>query len=429
MGSKIKKNIAILLAASMIVTIGCQKQDANMLSVIAVQPEGKIFTDFKQLRNKRESIIVNEDFISKLDQFADASATQLLKVPNVNLSYSPVSLYLALSVLAQGSSGDTANEIFQVLGMEKVDYEELATSIDTLYQLLYRNTKVNQLKVSNAVWMDQNFPFLSSYGDIVSKRYHASIFSVDFSKSATVTTMQDWVKEATNGIIEPKIVLADSQVMTIMNTIYYANNWVDEFNEANNTTEEFYVSKEDTVLAEFLNTMNSMDSYQQGEGYKIYQMRLESGDSMIFCLPEDDQSPETLLAKFSPSELFHLKDMKAAKVILSLPKFDYGYKMNLVETIKNLGISLAFDPERADFSQISNEPLFLSNASQEVHITLDEEGVVGAAYTEISLEAGSAMPKELETIELKFNRPFLYQLRTSEGIVLFTGVVADPAQK
>ncbi|MDD5936094.1 MAG: hypothetical protein PUC65_11140 [Clostridiales bacterium] len=54
--------------------------------------------------------------------------------------------------------------------------------------------------------------------------------------------------------------------------------------------------------------------------------------------------------------------------------------------------------------------------------------IITLASLSLSL-IGCAMMDELEEIELKFNRPFLYQVVSSNNIPLFTGIVSNPTMK
>ncbi|MBQ1887296.1 MAG: serpin family protein, partial [Firmicutes bacterium] len=56
-----------------------------------------------------------------------------------------------------------------------------------------------------------------------------------------------------------------------------------------------------------------------------------------------------------------------------------------------------------------------------VRVKADEDGVEAAAYTVIMVKATSAMPEE--PIEFTVDRPFIFEIISSEGLPLFTGVV------
>jgi serpin B len=75
---------------------------------------------------------------------------------------------------------------------------------------------------------------------------------------------------------------------------------------------------------------------------------------------------------------------------------------------------------------MADDGLFISSARQLARISIDEDGVEAAAYTEISMDATSAIVDEPRPVELIFDRPFLFFIEY-QGVILFTGVVQNPA--
>ena len=95
--------------------------------------------------------------------------------------------------------------------------------------------------------------------------------------------------------------------------------------------------------------------------------------------------------------------------------------------LERLGITAAFG-DRADFSNLSRTPAYVSSVAQESHIGLDENGVEASAYTKVDIMEMSALPDPsvIGELELNLNRPFLYEIRTRQGIPLFIGVCTQP---
>ena len=96
--------------------------------------------------------------------------------------------------------------------------------------------------------------------------------------------------------------------------------------------------------------------------------------------------------------------------------------------LQTLGVTDAFDPGLADFSQAfdAETPAYISAVRQGTSFTVNEAGVEAAAFTEVAMNESAAMPPE-ETLQMQLDRPFLYGVRSSSGTLLFIGVCADPA--
>jgi serpin B len=112
---------------------------------------------------------------------------------------------------------------------------------------------------------------------------------------------------------------------------------------------------------------------------------------------------------------------------LSLPRFDFGSSMSLVDSLAHLGMPTAFT-ERADFSAVTRQTaLELSHVLHQANITVDEKGTVAAAATAAVARATSA-PAHYE--RLVFDRPFLFLVRdVPTGATLFAGQVTNPSKK
>ena len=86
-------------------------------------------------------------------------------------------------------------------------------------------------------------------------------------------------------------------------------------------------------------------------------------------------------------------------MILALPKFELGPPtIALGDTLRRMGMPLAFDPERADFTGIANPPdprdrLCLGQVFHKAFVKVDEKGTEAAAATALSMVLGAAMPR------------------------------------
>ena len=107
---------------------------------------------------------------------------------------------------------------------------------------------------------------------------------------------------------------------------------------------------------------------------------------------------------------------------MSVPKFDVSSKLDLKELLSGLGVTDAFDAEKADFTALTEDvkDIFISKADHAARVTIDEEGVTGAAYVDMAY-AGAGMPEE--EVDFVLDRPFLFFVTGSDGSVLFAGVV------
>ena len=84
---------------------------------------------------------------------------------------------------------------------------------------------------------------------------------------------------------------------------------------------------------------------------------------------------------------------------------------------------MPFDAVKADFSGISDCPLFIEKIIQESVVKLDEKGTEASAITVVGMAAATAEDTEPSFEEFKADRPFVFLIREKgSGAVLFIGV-------
>ena len=122
---------------------------------------------------------------------------------------------------------------------------------------------------------------------------------------------------------------------------------------------------------------------------------------------------------------------KRVIINMSIPKFDVSSNQDIIENLKNLGITDAFDMTMADFSpvydsdeDISDRNIYINKVEHGVRIIEDEEGVKAAAYT-VEDYATAAMPPE-EKVDFVVDRPFMFVISYGSGIPMFIGIVENP---
>ena len=376
--------------------------------------------------------VMNENSIDgsykkALNDFSYSSASKILRGQSKNISYSPTSLYMTLSLAGTGANGATQDEIFSVLGASGKGAKYLSEQNSKLFKSLYSDNEIGKLKVANSLWLQKNLGFKNDFVDNAVRNFYASIYNVDFSEDNSGKLMSKWISENTNGILSPKMSIDKEQIMSIINTIYFKDEWTDRFDEKNTKPDTFYLSDGGKVKDDFMNRTYAVNGYVKGDNFTSTSLNLKNSSSMMFILPDKGVSVDELISTPEKTALlFNDKDRKNGKVIFQIPKFSFGNSLNLKDTLKTMGIKSAFEPN-ADFSGITQGMAFISNVKQQTHMAIDEKGVEAAAFTEIVL-CGSAPPNE-NVAEMILDRPFIFAIKSYDGTIVFIGVVNNPIDK
>lgn len=146
---------------------------------------------------------------------------------DANAMLSPLSASIALTMLLNGSAGETAVQIHDMLGY--APGQSLA-SVNASYrslraQLLAADPDV-RFAVANAVFYSRAFaaqaPLKASFLSALQTDFDASVQGLDFTSPATPATINAWASQATNGRI-PSVVdrISSQDVLFLMNALYF----------------------------------------------------------------------------------------------------------------------------------------------------------------------------------------------------------------
>lgn len=365
---------------------------------------------------------ISEEFYTSITEFSYKTASTVLSTASGNSNYSPLSLYFALALASTGANGQTQAEMLSLLGNPSAD--ELSSQCGNLYRILYADNEISQLKIATSLWAGKDTTLTDSFVQGAAKNFYSPIFNVSFTDDATGKAMGKWVSDNTKGTISPEFYFETEHILSILNTVYFYDEWIDRFDK-NKTAPDTFFAKDGEVTTDFMHRTYGSSGFAKGDGFTRSTLKLKDSGSMIFILPDEGVSTSDLLQ--SPKrtqEIFEGGEGSMGEVVWQIPKFSYSSKQSLVDTLKTLGVTSAFE-ENADFSNMTSGTAFISDINQETHIAIDENGVEAAAFTEIGY-AGAALPRG--RADMVLTRPFIYGITAKDGTMLFMGVCENPTK-
>ncbi|EOS60202.1 hypothetical protein C815_01582 [Firmicutes bacterium M10-2] len=405
---KFKKIWTTMLCAS--VLTGCN----NSNSFVAHYPETVKYSEEnyeKWMQDREKFADQYEGYNEGLDDFVQ-EVDEVFFDTNANRTISPLNLYLCLSMVGSMSSGQTQSQILSLL---HVDKDELEKKAHALWLANYADDGVVTCKLNNSLWLDQDRTFNDSLLSKIKDEYYASIYRGTMGSKEFDRQLQTWMNENTNNLLKDSIeqIHMDSdQIMNILSTIYYEGSWIHSFEKSENTEEVFHGTTKDKK-ATFMN-QSLQTSYVDAKEYEAVGLGVGNSGTFWIVLPKNNvksvwKSTETPMAQL-------------AQVNLSMPKFDIQNTLSIKDDLEKLGINDAFDPNKADFSPLTDTDAYISDAEHGVRVKIDEEGIVAAGYTMFGMDTTSLIQEE---VDVKVDRPFVFALQASDGTLLFCGQVMD----
>lgn len=367
-----------------------------------------------------------EPAVSGLQSFL-AEASRDFLTGEENTAWSPLNVYISLSILAQTASGSTRQEILDTLGVASA--EELRSGVQAMWELVYLDGSEAKRTMSNSLWLDQNLTYNQESLDILGTDYYASVHRTELSSSAADKQIRAWIDGKTGGLLEdvtPEHAdLFSDRVMSIISTAYVCDNWMESFNPAHNTADIFHGPGGDRTCT-FMNGLKEMTKYCLDDRYTAVSLYTMEGCNLWLVLPDEDSSVEELVESGAYLDaVFGQQETEQGKCQLSMPKFDISATLDLTAGLKKLGIREAFSPLGGDFSETLSlkGPIYVDDILHSVRFIADEQGIRAASSVEITVASMGIS----EPIQITLDRPFLFVL-TYRDIPLFTGVVNEPQQ-
>lgn len=366
---------------------------------------------------------------------ADSTPLALKGHEGENAIYSPLSLWSALVLAAQCAQGESRAQLLSALHYG--DAEGLAALMRQVWMLLYTDDGRDALTLANSVWLSDAAQghYVQDTLDVLADELFSSVYSVPMGTAEADQAITEWVSEQTNGLIGDGGPVVETQALTLAvlaSSLYYRAGWTDEFYDDFTEEDTFTAADGQGSRVDFMHA-NRDGLFLDRDGYQAAYLPTRLGE-MVFVLPDEGVTPESLLddpdflsgLEFIDGRTDQADPTTAARwgeIQWSVPKFDVNSNLDLLDTLKNLGVTDLLDPDRSDLSGLTDIPAYLSKALQLARVKVDEEGVEAAAVTILMMDEAAAMPPEdPEICVMDLDRPFLFVVR-SQDLPLFVGVV------
>lgn len=147
---------------------------------------------------------------------------------DANFVMSPISIWSALVLVAEGASDESFRQMEKALYLPK-DLHNLRIAQKNMQRLLMVNTSTVELNVNQALITDINRPLDNHYVDILRYAYDADQLDVDFEiPTEAAQKINDHISQHTNGKIKDLIKPEDLEVaprLMLTSSIYFNGRW------------------------------------------------------------------------------------------------------------------------------------------------------------------------------------------------------------
>jgi serine protease inhibitor len=347
--------------------------------------------------------------------------------PGRNVFLSPYSVAAALLVALNGAEGETQAALARVLQLEKENLETINWGSAMLGEALEKLVPEVHLTTANALWAHHTVRFEAEFLERVNRFLRAGAHTVDFADPQAPAIINNWVSEATNGMIRDIVTAADLSPLThaiATSTVHFKAAWEEVF-QREDTREGLFTLEDGRQKLVPLMRRSYTGEYLQTEACEVVRLPYAGARVALYLfLPARGSSLAEFQRELSADSWFRwMNGFRVGHIDLSLPRFRVECQVDLVEPLAALGMEVAFTPA-ADFLPMGLAGHFLQQVRHKAMMEVNEEGTEAGAATVTGYCLGLSPLPEWEVV---IDRPFFCAIRDRESeSILFMGAITDP---
>ena len=396
--------------------------------------ESYMVNEVKKTFNNEHQLL-NSKYIQSVQAFA-ADFTNHIQENGKNKVYSPLSIATCLSMLSEGALRTAKEELNNVL-----HYSGDFNAKEEIQKMLL-NVAVDDKKtgtyfdIGQSLWLDDGFgPYVKQeFVDTLSKYYFAELFTEDLGNPDTAIPFVNYINEKTKNFLNLKqedfrdIFSNPLNVATMLNTIYLKSKWKISFDKKKNFDSIFNKADGSTQTVTYMTRKHEEDKrdyYYKGTDFAIASLDYCNGFKMHILLPNRNTNYFDVLNNSDNIKAllnWNSLSKKLEFIDYTIPQWDVQDKIDLLDKMQSMGLSNAFSYTADNYDGIMEGfGLYVSSATHEARVKVDNEGVEAAAYTQITVTGkGIGGPT---SIDFRVDRPFMYSITDQDGLPLFMGTM------
>lgn len=409
----------------------CQIKNVNGLSYINAKDFYELLSNFYIETDSKGKVTlqVSDNEMTSYEKNDFQNSLLLLNVAekNQNAALSPISMKLSLAMVANGTTGQTQQQILKALGYDSLEACNDFVSNEILKWTVEERKgdykeKVNEgsIRFANGIFYnsgdqktEQNI-FSENFQNNMKYHFGATIDTV--TNDTAVPVINEWCNESTNGMI-PQMIASPDFVTALINTTYFKCCWRSVFKEENNKKDIFYNIDGTESETNFMRQSSEDAVYCETENWKMLGLPYSDRNyNMYFFLPEEGNQE---LDNDTINRLLQFQAGQTVDVII--PKFEIESTYDFKETLQKMGMTSMFE-NNTDFTMYTDEAMNITDVLQKTKIIVNEQGTEASSGTVVHYRSiDMTVPPEF-----KANKPFYYMLtrdvnETGKKEVLFIG--------
>ena len=243
-------------------------------------------------------------------------------LPKTNYFLSPAGLAFALSMTANGATGQTLDQIMGTLQVTNLSRDQLNAANKALVDHLSKLDPKIKLEIADAIWIDQKAAIKPDFITVNQQNYNAQVASGNFQDPATLRNINNWVSAQTHGkiptILEPP--LSSLLRLVLLNAIYFKGDWSSPF-DTNRTRDLPFTLGNGQRIQQPRMSRAGRYAYYEEPRFQVVELPYAGGAmSMFVFLPKG--ALDSFLKTFTATDFdTAIAQTQSSKGTVELPRF------------------------------------------------------------------------------------------------------------
>lgn len=349
---------------------------------------------------------------------------------NDNLILSPLSISAVLSMTMSGAAGETAAELGEVLRVDGDAQDSYHEHFGGLMQDLDGRFDGYEINVANQLFVDGAANWNDDFIALNEQHYGAPLRETDFSEpEGARKEINRWVKQETSGMI-PELLepnqLDTTTAIVLANAIYFQGDWAEAFDPDDTQPKDFTNLDGSQTRIDMMHVTADAGYLEDGT-VQIGRLPYQGDETSIYIvLPTAEDGLEEIEKSLTVEQLAAWDaGLVTSQVNIELPRLNIESRLDLRGTLIEMGMVTAFNEFTADFSGMTEKPMYLDFVVHEAIVELEEDGTTAAAATAAGIKFATSESGPPES--LVADHPFMFFIRDDlSGAILFAGRVTKP---
>ncbi|CAI2731831.1 unnamed protein product [Schistosoma spindalis] len=381
--------------------------------------------------------------LKSLTNFTDRFYEQILNETHgqwENVFLSPFNIYTALGMVLSGSKNNTKAEMIKAMQLSDCsEHDQVHCEIAQLLNDCSEPSEGVDIILANRLFVAQNVRIKEQFKTNLKTYYDAPTEHVAFETDieGSRNRINQWVSEQTKGQIQELLSpgsLTNDTSAVVTATTYFKGLWNVSFPEDNSHTSEFYAlnGPKMSVKLMYNESYFNMISLPHLKSHAVKIPFKNPKFTLLIILPdENDGLPDLLNSMYKHGGISSIlsTSFQNTKLQLYMPKFKLreGDAIKLKDHLQKLGITDAFCPFSADFSNVSDsDRMCISDVMHKAIFEVDEKGAVAAAATAIPMVKCTAVRSYKPVPKFRIDHPFFISIVWNNSLPIFLGHITSP---